>query len=318
MTHSIPDINAWIADEWCDTSDWLKKVLDRKSSVNWPPSVIAKKHRKLEMLAEISQLLESEDHGKLKVLDLFSGIGGFSLGLERTGGFETVAFCEIEDYPRRVLKKHWPEVPCYEDVTKLTGDILKRDGISVNVITGGFPCQDISVAGRLAGITEKTRSGLWSEIIRLVGELRPEFVIVENVSNLLSGPKERRGAWFGRVLGDLAECGYNAEWRSLYGWQFGKPHNRERIWIVAYSDSLKLDGSVVPEPPIADQKKSCRRELAGAISEGLSFDDYTRIDRTDDGFLAWVDRFKSHGNSVIPDIPEHIGRAILEAINNDR
>ncbi|MEO9739477.1 MAG: DNA cytosine methyltransferase [Marinomonas sp.] len=130
---------------------------------------------------------------KLRVLDLFSGIGGFSLGLERTGGFETVAFCEIEEFPRRVLAKHWPEVPCYHDVTKLTGDILERDGIAVDVITGGFPCQDISTAGNQAGIGEGTRSGLWSEIVRLIGELSPRYVIVENVANLLSGPSEQRG-----------------------------------------------------------------------------------------------------------------------------
>lgn len=96
---------------------------------------------------------------KLRVLDLFSGIGGFSLGLERTGGFETVAFCEIGEFPRKVLAKHWPEVPCYHDVTKLTADILRRDGISIDVITGGFPCQDISTAGKQAGMGELTR---WS------------------------------------------------------------------------------------------------------------------------------------------------------------
>jgi DNA (cytosine-5)-methyltransferase 1 len=90
---------------------------------------------------------------KLRVLDLFSGIGGFSLGLERTGGFETVAFCEIEDFPRRVLAKHWPSVPCYSDARELTGERLAADGItSVDVITGGFPCQDISTAGKEAGI----------------------------------------------------------------------------------------------------------------------------------------------------------------------
>ncbi|MCP4000455.1 MAG: DNA cytosine methyltransferase, partial [Gammaproteobacteria bacterium] len=120
----------------------------------------------------------------LHVLDLFSGIGGFSLGLERTGGFKTVAFCEIEAYPRKVLAKHWPDVPQYTDVRELTGDRLRQDGITVDVITGGFPCQDISVAGKGAGI-EGERSGLWSEIARLTGEIRPRYVILENVSALL-------------------------------------------------------------------------------------------------------------------------------------
>lgn len=104
---------------------------------------------------------------KLRVLDLFSGIGGFSLGLERAklegakyDGFETVAFCEIEDFPRRILAKHWPHVPCYRDVRELTAEQLAADGIAVDVITGGFPCQDISTAGKQAGIADGTRSGL--------------------------------------------------------------------------------------------------------------------------------------------------------------
>ena len=145
-----------------------------------------------------------------------------------------MAFCEIEPFPRRVLAKHWPEVPCYEDVTKLTGDILRRDGIAVDVITGGFPCQDISYAGKQRGMDECTRSGLWSEIVRLIGELSPRYVIVENVAALLNGPSERRGGWFGRVLGDLAECGYDAEWENIPASALGAPHRRERVWIVAH------------------------------------------------------------------------------------
>lgn len=173
---------------------------------------------------------------KLKVLDLFSGIGGFSLGLERTGGFETVAFCEIEPYPRAVLKRHWPQVPCYDDVRTLTADTLRGDGIAVDVICGGFPCQDISNAGARAGMGGE-RSGLWSEIIRLVGELRPRFVLVENVAALLSGPTEQPGGWFGRVLGDLATLGYDAEWHCIPASAFGADHIRDRVWIIAYTDT---------------------------------------------------------------------------------
>ena len=104
---------------------------------------------------------------KLRLLDLFSGIGGFSLGLERTGGFETVAFCEIEEFPRKVLNKHWPEVPCYEDIRELNASRLGTDGIAVDAICGGFPCQDISTAGKGAGI-EGERSGLWGQYARPV------------------------------------------------------------------------------------------------------------------------------------------------------
>ena len=181
-------------------------------------------------------------NGKLRVLDLFSGIGGFSLGLERTGGFETVAFCEIEDYPRRVLKKHWPGVPIYEDVRDITADQLRADGIAADVITGGFPCQDISTAGRQAGITAE-RSGLWSELCRIIGEVRPRYAIVENVSNLLSGPGEQRGGWFGVVLADLAEVGFDAEWHCIPASAVGAPHIRDRVWIIAYPQHPDTDKS---------------------------------------------------------------------------
>lgn len=184
---------------------------------------------------------------KLRVLDLFSGIGGFSLGLERTGGFETVAFCEIEDYPRRVLAKHWPGVPIYDDVRTLTGNRLAADGITADVICGGFPCQDLSTAGNQAGI-DAERSGLWSKFARLVGELRPRFAIVENVSALLSGPSERPGQWFGRVLGDLATLGYDAEWNCIPASAVGAPHRRDRVWIIAYPGEVRCDAGRAAEP----------------------------------------------------------------------
>ncbi len=168
----------------------------------------------------------------MKVLDLFAGIGGFSLGLERAG-METVAFCEIEDYPRKVLAKHWPGVPIYEDVKELTSERLRADGIigrdGIDVITAGFPCQDISTAGKGAGI-EGERSGLWSEIARLTGELRPRYIILENVSALLS-----RG--LDKVLGDLAEIGYDAEWHCIPASHLGAPHRRDRWWCVCYPDN---------------------------------------------------------------------------------
>ena len=124
---------------------------------------------------------------KLRVLSLFAGIGGFDLGLERTGGFETVAFCEINPFGRRVLAKHWPEVPCYDDVRTLTAERLRADGISVDVIVGGFPCQNVSIAAAVHGGDsglDGEQSGLWSEYERLIDELRPAEVIIENVDRL--------------------------------------------------------------------------------------------------------------------------------------
>ena len=163
----------------------------------------------------------------MNVLDLFSGVGAFSLGLERAG-FRTCAFVEIDPYCRRVLAKHWPEVPQYHDVRELTADRLHADGIFPDVICGGFPCQDISIAGKGAGIGGE-RSGLWSEFARLIGEIRPRYVLVENVAALLV-----RG--IDRVLGDLAALGYDAEWEIISAASMGAPHRRERVWIVAYSE----------------------------------------------------------------------------------
>ncbi len=252
---------------------------------------------------------------KLRVLDLFSGIGGFSLGLERTGGFETVAFCKIEEFPRKVLNKHWPEVPIYHDVRTLTKDILDRDGIAVDVITGGFPCQDLSVAGKRAGMGEGTRSGLWSEIVRLIGELRPRYVIVENVAGLLSGPSEKRGGWFGRVLGDLAKCGYDAEWENIPASALGAPHRRERVWIVAHPERSGREG-LVSNHSILGRKGTqhsvtCNRVTSGGFAMGIS----QRGIRVRDGIPVQLhrNRIAACGNSVFHQIPELIGHAILES-----
>ncbi len=283
---------------------------------------------------------------KLRVLDLFSGIGGFSLGLERTAGFKTVAFCEIEEFPRRVLAKHWPEVPCYHDVRELTADKLAADGISVDVITGGFPCQDLSLAGKKAGMGEGTRSGLWSEIDRLIGELRPQFVIVENVANLLSGPSEQPGGWFGRVLGDLAERGYDAEWQNIPAGAMGAPHLRERAWIVAYPSKERQSEArqfrrielaqwlssrgeaVIFADDRQERTQGSQPQQVSGFSAFSWCEDVRRAEdlrgRSDlptplfrggrDGIPHWVDRIGACGNAVIPQIPELIGHAILEAI----
>lgn len=209
----------------------------------------------------------AETFNKLKVLDLFSGIGGFSLGLERTGGFETVAFCEIEDFPRRVLAKHWPDVPCYRDVRELTAERLAADGIAVDVITGGFPCQDVSSAGRRAGVGEGTRSGLYAEVTRLARDIRPAFILLENVAGLLSGPSEQPGGWFGAVLGDLAEIGYNAEWEIIPAAARGAIHLRGRVWIVAYPDENGLRGQEAINQDGEDQERDVSAHQQTRLAE---------------------------------------------------
>lgn len=253
----------------------------------------------------------------LRVLDLFSGIGGFSLGLERTGGFETVAFCEIEEFPRKVLAKHWPEVPCYRDVRELTAARLAADGITVDVITGGFPCQDVSAAGLRRGIGEGTRSGLYAEVIRLARDIRPQFIILENVAGLLSGPSEQPGGWFGRVLGDLASIGYDAEWENIPAATLGAPHRRERIWITAYPMRRHVsDVGVSLEYSRTDPKTNCnapKGRLCG-FDFGVGWPTETRVLRSNDGIPNGAHRIKALGNAVVPQIPELIGRAILEAL----
>ncbi|MGN6759453.1 MAG: DNA cytosine methyltransferase [Thermomicrobiales bacterium] len=153
---------------------------------------------------------------------LFAGIGGLDLGLERAG-MRCLWQVEIDEYCRRVLAKHWPDVPKFGDIQELRGDELQR----VDLICGGFPCQDISNAGKRAGIGGE-RSGLWSEYIRLVRVLRPRFVLVENVAALL-------GRGMDTVLGDLAASGYDAEWDCVSARAVGAPHIRERIFVLAYT-----------------------------------------------------------------------------------
>ena len=248
---------------------------------------------------------------KLRVLDLFSGIGGFSLGLERTGGFETVAFCEINPFARRVLAKHWPEVPCFDDVRALNRDALSERGIAVDVICGGFPCQDISLAGKGAGI-DGARSGLWSEFSRLIGELRPSYVIVENVAALL-------GRGLDRVLGDLAALRYDAEWHCIPASAVGLYHDRDRLWVVAYPAGQHGDARCVLEPSRARRAQLQSRRLHSDALAAIGRTPGERLER-EPGLVRLVQRvsdrthrLEAQGNTVVPQIPELIGRAILEA-----
>ena len=297
----------------------------------------------------------------LNVLDLFSGIGGFSIGLERTGGFQTVAFCEIEPFPQSVLKKHWPNVPVYEDVKTLSAERLRADGITVDVICGGFPCQDISFAGKGAGLSGE-RSGLWFEFHRLIQEIRPQYVIAENVSALRS-----RG--LDQVLRSLAEIGYDAEWHCVPASAVGAPHQRDRIWIVAYpqcgrreglSDRHSKPSDVGASGSLADAgceywqsgyvggstdgqafiggqttnhterrsemvadtdsaQRERRRVSSGAFKEHADtiscgwWEIEPNVGRVANGVPNWTHRLRALGNAVVPQIPEIIGRAILNA-----
>ena len=242
----------------------------------------------------------------MRLLDLFSGIGGFSLGLERAG-FQTVAFCEIEPFCQAVLKKHWPDIPIYEDIRTLTAERLAEDGIgTIDVIAGGFPCQDISSAGNRAGI-EGEQSGLWSEFARLICDLRPRYVIVENVADLLA-----RG--FGDVLGDLASSGYDAEWDCIPAATVGSPQLRDRLFIIAYPNESRRgrleEFHILPK---AWKQTPRRRDAYGLdLAESGPWSRLPDVLSVDYGVPGVVDRIGATGNSVLPQIPEIIGKAIME------
>lgn len=296
----------------------------------------------------------------MRVLDLFSGIGGFSLGLERAG-MQTVCFCEPVKYCRLVLAKHWPGVPIYERIESLSAARLVRDGVgAVDVICGGFPCQDISNAGLRAGLDGRS-SGLWSEFARLIGECRPSWAIIENVAALRSNGLDR-------VLGDLAALGFDAQWHCIPASALGAPHQRDRIWIIAYPDGGGLrhesgrgaaHGSGSPESgndgaqrfvadPLADSARNTsgrgsERERVGIRGQSVDLADAlvkrleTRLEsararasipgsagnggwesepdvgRVAHGVPARMERLIALGNSLVPQIPELIGRAILAA-----
>ena len=172
---------------------------------------------------------------KLKILDLFSGIGGFSLGLERTGGFETIAFCEIEEFPRKILAKHWPNVPIAHDVRKLsynrkTQQLFYKTRViyvgRIDVVCGGYPCQPFSAAGDRKG-TEDDRH-LWPEIDRLLDEIRPDWFIGENVAGHIS-------LGLDNVLSDLEKQEFTARAFIIPACAVDAKHRRDRVWIVAHS-----------------------------------------------------------------------------------
>ena len=286
---------------------------------------------------------------KLKHLDLFSGIGGFSLGLEATGGFETKAFCDIEKYPRQVLQKHWPHVKQYEDIKELNYERLKADGIdSIDIITGGYPCQPFSIAGRQKG--EQDPRHLWPEYFRLVKELRPTWVIGENVSGHIK-------LGLDTVIEDLESEDYSVRPFSISASSIGANHQRERIWILAHSrrsqwPRAELRGenenetrkenanqfersSSTSEVDVANtnderlqrqwqsrnqftprfnSSRESSEEGQGTVGQGW-WESEPNMGRVAHGIPKRVDRLKSLGNSLVPQIPYYIGKTILEVMN---
>ena len=243
---------------------------------------------------------------KLKILDLFSGIGGFSLGLESTGHFETAAFCEIEPYCQKVLKKHWPNVPIFDDIRKLKG----KDIGAIDIITGGYPCQPFSVAGKQKA--EQDPRHLWPEYFRLIQELRPTWVIGENVSGHIK-------LGLDSVLEDLASEGYSTRTFSISAASIGANHKRERIWTVANTNQERVFSSKIARNNGKDKQKSndehigrCSTAFGRKVLQG-NWSVEPRVGRVAHGIPKRVDRLKTLGNSVVPHIPYYIGQAIVES-----
>lgn len=269
----------------------------------------------------------------MKIGSLFSGIGGLELGLEWAGLGPVVWQVERDEFCRGVLARHWPEATRFSDVC----EVGKHNLEPVDVICGGFPCQDLSFAGKGAGLAGE-RSGLWREYLRIVREVKPRFVVVENVAALRS-----RG--LGTVLSDLASSGYDAEWFSLRAEDVGAPHRRERVFIVAHSNGCELANTERERSLLADPNGSA---AGGAESPGHARADSIReqghwnperiLGGKPNGVPARVDRWpagrgqaqhswepqrttkeqgnrsrrlKALGNAVVPQCAEVVGKIVL-------
>ena len=275
----------------------------------------------------------------MKVLDLFSGIGGFSLGLE-WAGMETVAMCEKDKFCRQVLAKHWPDITIHEDIRDLDGKDYKG---SIDVVCGGFPCQPFSVAGKQLGKADDRH--LWPEMLRVIKESAPAWVIGENVSGFV-------GMALDDVCSDLEGEGYRVQSFIIPACAVEAHHRRDRCWVVAYSDEndrrrrdsaisqerhtwmehrsggqgQSLGGSdsdvAYSESERVQRLRSCGLEESHAhgpallpLCEGKGFgstywETEPDVDRVVDGVPNRVDRIKSLGNAVVPQLVQRIGEMI--------
>ena len=241
----------------------------------------------------------------MRIGSLFSGIGGLELGLEWAGVGRTVWQVEFNPFCRDVLAKHWPEVRRYNDVREVGAHNLGP----VDVICGGFPCQDISYAGKGAGLAG-ARSGLWYEFARLVDEMGPRYVVVENVRALLT-----RG--LDQVLGTLADLGYDAEWSTISACSVGAPHKRERVLLVAYPSGAGAEGLEQAEYPCDVGPWGWSGEADLRLVADSPFVPGPRwpqplIRRMDDGVSNRAHRLAATGNAVVPQVAEIVGRRLLD------
>ena len=262
----------------------------------------------------------------MRVLSLFSGIGGFDLGLQRAG-FEISAQVEIDPFCQKILEKHWPEVERFGDIKEI------EEFPQADLICAGFPCQDISVAGKGAGLSG-SRSGLWTEAMRAIRMVRPKYAILENVAAL-------RNRGLSTILGALAESGYDSEWDCLPASAFGAPHQRDRLFVVAYSGSNQLrqqqgrgggpggqrspesgDGGAAGQNTNTEEFRLPRRTVLSSTSfearrfrpEGDNpWSAESGIHGVAYGVPNRVHRLRALGNAIVPQISEWIGEQIIGA-----
>jgi DNA (cytosine-5)-methyltransferase 1 len=227
----------------------------------------------------------------MKIGSLFSGIGGLELGLERAGVGHTVWQVEKDEFCRRVLAKHWPDVTRYEDVTTVDWSNVER----ADVLCGGFPCQDISPAGRGAGL-EGEHSGLWAHFAEAIRVVRPRYVVVENSTSLLV-----RG--MGTVLADLASSGLDAEWDCVPAAAVGAPHLRARLFILAHPRRVGDE---------ADDALQAGWDVPQLRPGWQAAPDVPRVDDGPPYVVDSADRMHALGNAVVPQVSEVVGRRLLE------
>lgn len=245
---------------------------------------------------------------------LFSGIGGFDLGFDRAG-LSCAWQVEKDEYARRVLAKHWPDVRRWDDVCTFPPE--PASDWRCDVLCGGFPCQGISSANHNGQGLADERSGLWREFARTIGVLRPRFAVMENVPALTF-----RG--LDAVLLDLATVGYDAEWDTVSAWQFGAPHQRDRIFIVAVPTGERCEThEIFPRSALetaSSQSEARLRMWPGQCERSPALQDRIRwcpdseFCRMVDGIPDQLDRYRGLGNAVVPQVAEYIGRLIVNSI----
>jgi len=287
---------------------------------------------------------DGKDGCALSVGSLFSGIGGLDLGFERAG-FDIAWQCEKAPYCQKVLNKHWSNTPCYDNIE----DLHRAEGPTptADILIGGFPCQDISLAGKGAGL-DGDRSGLWWEYARLIRVLEPRYAVLENVPALVN-----RGLQ--SILGWLAESGYDAEWQIVSAAAMGAPHLRERIFIVAYTPQHRVEkpawqnrkpkrrgkskggvDTVRESSDVADagveerdRRPGLRPVFKGSVGRGRPYDrclqrgrrkwkSEPRVGRLADGVSGRVDRLRGLGNAVVPQVAEYVALCVRQHASRTR